>query len=73
MISFDSDHLRLIWDIVETHSHALQHLSDDALCLWLQKKIRENIHLGPEDMDEIHAYILSRSHLIRDVVASQQL
>lgn len=71
MISFDSENLRLIWSMVETHSHILQDLSDDAICLWLQKKIKDNIYLSHDDMNEIQAYILSRSHLIRDVASSQ--
>ena len=73
MISFDSEHLRLIWSIIETHSHVLQNLSDEAICLWVQKKVKDNIHLSHDDMNEIQAYILSRSHLIRDVANSQSL
>ena len=71
MISFDSTHLRLIWSMVETYSHVLQDLSDDAICLWLSKKIKDSIHLSHAEMTEIKAYILSRSHLIRDVANSQ--
>lgn len=71
MISFNSEHLRLLWGMVETHSHMLQDLSDDAICLWLQQKIKDNIHLSHDDMNEMRAYILSRSHLIREVANSQ--
>ena len=71
MISFDSTHLRLIWSMVETYSHVLQDLSDDAICLWLSKKIKDSIYLNHDEMIEIKAYILSRSHLIRDVANSQ--
>ncbi|NEQ52195.1 MAG: hypothetical protein F6K11_18985 [Leptolyngbya sp. SIO3F4] len=73
MISFDSEHLRLIWTMVETHGHLLQDLSDDAISLWLQQKIKDNIHLSSNDMGEIRAYILSRSHLIREVASSQDM
>ena len=73
MISFDSKHLHLLWSVVEAHSHVLQGLSDEALCLWLQKKIKDSIYLSHEDMTEIKAYITSRSHLIRDVANSQNL
>lgn len=71
MISFDSEHLRLLWSMVETHSYVLQDLSDEALCLWLQKKLKDSTYLSHDDMHEIKAYIVSRSHLIRDVASSQ--
>lgn len=70
MISFDSKHLHLIWSMVETHRHILQDLSDDAICLWLQQKVNDSTYLHNDDMDEIKAYISSRSHLIRDVASS---
>ena len=73
MVSFDSEHLRLIWGMVEAHSYVLQDLSDEAICLWLQKKVTDNICLNSDDMDEIKAYISSRSHLIRDMTNSQSL
>lgn len=70
MISFDSEHLHLLWNMVETHSHILQGLSDEALCLWLQKKMKDSVYLSHDDMSEIKAYIASRSRLIRDVTNS---
>ena len=73
MISLDSKHLHLIWRMVETHRHILQDLSDEAICLWLQQKVNDSIYLHNDDMDEIKAYISSRSHLIRDVANSQSL
>ena len=57
--------------MVETYSHVLQDLSDDAICLWLSKKIKDSIYLNHDEMIEIKAYILSRCHLIRDVANSQ--
>ncbi|MGD1953305.1 MAG: hypothetical protein ACFB14_27215 [Leptolyngbyaceae cyanobacterium] len=56
--------------MVETHRHILQDLSDDAICLWLQQKVNDSTYLHNDDMDEIKAYISSRSHLIRDVASS---
>lgn len=71
MISFDREHLRLIWSMVETHCYVLKDLSDDAICLWLLKKIKDNVYLSHDEMNEIKAYILSRSHLIREVANTQ--
>ena len=70
MISFDSSHLRLLWNTVESHRHDLQHLSDDAVCVWLLKKIADSLYLNQDEMGEIETYILSRSHLIREVANS---
>lgn len=71
MISFDSEHLRLIWSMVETHSRMLKDLSDEAICFWLLKKIKDTIYLSPAEMGELKTYILSRRHLIRDIANSQ--
>ncbi|EKV01184.1 hypothetical protein Lepto7375DRAFT_3327 [Leptolyngbya sp. PCC 7375] len=73
MISFNSEHLRLIWSMVETYSYILEGLSDEAICLWLLKKIKDNIHLSHDETNEIRAYIRSRSHLIREVANNQPL
>lgn len=59
--------------MVETHSHMLQNLSDEAICLWLQQKIKDSIHINHDEMAEIQAYISSRSHLIREVTNPQGL
>lgn len=71
MISFDSEHLRLIWSMVETHSRMLADLNDEAICFWLLKKLKDTIYLSPDEMGELKAYILSRRHLIRDITNSQ--
>ncbi|MEM7063966.1 MAG: hypothetical protein AAF572_12485 [Cyanobacteria bacterium P01_B01_bin.77] len=71
MISFDSEHLRLLWSMIETHSRMLEGLNDEAICFWLLKKIKDTIYLSPDEMDELKAYILSRGHLIRDIANSQ--
>lgn len=71
MISFDSEHLRLIWSMVETHSRMLEGLNDEAICFWLIKKIKDTIYLSPDEMGELKAYILSRRHLIRDIASAQ--
>ncbi|MEO0349217.1 MAG: hypothetical protein AAF282_04110 [Cyanobacteria bacterium P01_A01_bin.15] len=73
MISFQREHLHLLWSLVETHSQVIQGLNDDAICFWLLKKIKDTIHLSRDDAFEIKHYILSRRHLIRDVACSQNI
>lgn len=70
MISFDSKYLRTLWGIVETDGYVLQGLGDDDVCLWLLQKMTDTLHLDGREFREIETYILSRSHLIRQVAQS---
>ena len=70
MISLNSQHLHIIWDVIETHGYIFQGLSDDDICAWLLHKIKGKTCLNHEEINSIKTYILSRSHLIRQVASS---
>ena len=69
MISVDSSHVRLMWDIVSSHSHMFHGLSDEAICLWILRTIKDKIHLNHDEMTALQEYVSSRTSLIRDIAA----
>lgn len=70
MIALNSEHLHLLWDVIETHGYIFQGFSDDDICAWLLQKIKGKTCLDYDEMNSIKTYILSRSHLIREVASS---
>ena len=67
MITVDSLYVRMMWDIVDSHRYIFSGLSDEAICLWILKAIRDQIHLSHDELKELEAYVLSKTSLIRDI------
>ncbi|MEO0455060.1 MAG: hypothetical protein AAF152_00560 [Cyanobacteria bacterium P01_A01_bin.114] len=67
MHSLDSSHLRLIWGIVDAHGLLIQGLSDEALCFWILKHIKDRLCLSYEEDHAVKQYVSNRIHLIRDI------
>ncbi|MEM9216481.1 MAG: hypothetical protein AAGD25_19305 [Cyanobacteria bacterium P01_F01_bin.150] len=71
MITVDSLHVRMMWDIVDSHRYVFNRLSDEAICLWILKSIKDQIYLSHDELKELEAYVSSRTSLIRDVASFQ--
>ena len=69
MIEIDSLYVRMTWDIVHSHIHTFSELSDEAICLWILRAIKDQIHLSSEEAKTLEAYISSRTGLIRDIAS----
>ena len=69
MIEIDSLHIRMMWDIVNSHIHVFRGLSDEAISLWVLKAVKDQIHLNYEEAKGLEAYISSRTSLIRDIAS----
>lgn len=69
-MSLNSEHLRILWDIIDTYGYIFQGFSDDDICIWLLHKIKGKTCLNHEEINSIRTYILSRGHLIRQISSS---
>lgn len=72
MIYFDSSTLHALWRIVESHSHFLSTLSDEALTLWLVQHIENSLGIAQDDARALQEYVKQRTCLIRDIVGLQE-
>lgn len=71
MITVDSLHVRMMWDIVDSHRDVFSGLSDEAVCLWILRAIKDQIYLNHDEIKELESYVLSRISLIRDMASFQ--
>lgn len=69
MVPVDSLYVRMIWDIVNSQSHLFLELSDEAICIWVLKAIKDRIHLPHDELQLLESYVLSRIHLMRDMAS----